>query len=175
MRVPCVMRWAGKILSGRTCDDLVTSMDLLPTLAAVAGARLPAQPIDGHDVRPMIFGAAGASSPWDQEGFCFYFMDQLQAVRAGDWKLYLPLERKRLNLAGKTAAAPAALYDVRHDVGETREVSREHPAVVARLMAMADRARRELGDLDSAGNDQPGGGQRPAGLVEYPTALVPGE
>ena len=47
-------------------------------------------------------------SPWDGEGFCFYHMEQLQAVRAGPWKLYLPLDEKRNNLAHKTAPANLA-------------------------------------------------------------------
>ena len=117
------MRWPGKIPAGRVSDELLTTMDLLPTLAAAASAPLPDHPIDGHNVGPVVFGAAEAKSPWDEQGFCFYSMDQLQAIRAGRWKLYLPLEHKRVNLADKTAKAPLALYDVCGDVAETREVS----------------------------------------------------
>ncbi|HVW37735.1 MAG TPA: sulfatase [Pirellulales bacterium] len=168
MRMPCLMRWPGQIPAGRVCDELCASLDLLPTLAAIAGAPLPAKPIDGHDIRPLLSGQSGAVSPWDKEGFCYYFMDQLQAVRAGPWKLYLPLEQKYVTLGRKTAPAKAALYDVHNDVSETREVSQDHPEVVERLLAMAARARQELGDVD-----QPGRGQRPAGQVENPRPLRP--
>lgn len=174
MRMPCIICWPGKIPAGRTCDEVLTSMDLLPTLAHIAGAALPRQAIDGHDVRPLLFAEAGATSPWDEQGFCYYMLEQLQAVRAGPWKLYLPLERKYIALSRKTAAAPAALYDVRNDPGETREVAHEHPTVVARLTAMAERARAELGDVDSTGRDVPGRGQRPAGFLEMVVPLVPG-
>lgn len=168
MRMPCVMRWPGKIAAGRTCDEVASTMDLLPTLAALAGAAAPPRAIDGHDIRPLIFGEKGARSPWDANGLGFYRMEQLQAVRAGPWKLYLPLGNKFINNARKTAAAKLELYDVRNDVGETREVSAGNPAVVQRLLAMAEALRVELGD-----GDQPGKGQRPAGFAANPKPLLP--
>lgn len=166
MRMPCVMRWPGRIPAGKVQDEICTTIDLLPTLAALAGAELPRFRIDGHDIRPLLFGQSDAKSPWDEVGFCYYLMEQLQAVRAGPWKLYLPLEKKLLTIGRKTAPSKAALYNVRDDVGETREVSAEHPEIVARLTAMADRTRRELGD-----GEQTGPGQRPAGLVANPQPL----
>jgi arylsulfatase A-like enzyme len=143
-------------------------MDILPTLAALAGAPTPTKTIDGHDIRPLILGAAGAHSPWDETGFGFYRMDQLQAIRADRWKLYLPLDRKLGNQGRKPAVAQAQLYDVVGDVAETQEVFAEHPEVVRRLTAMADRLRTEVGDLDS-----PGAGQRAAGWVDTPRPLLP--
>lgn len=168
MRMPCIMRWPGKIPAGKICDELLSTLDLLPTFAELAGVPLPANPIDGHAVGSILRGEPGARSPWDEEGFVLYFMDQLQAVRSGPWKLYLPLDAKYVSLARKTVPARAELYDVRNDPGETREVSAQHPEVVARLTTLATRARRTLGDLD-----QPGSGQRPAGRVEHPRPLVP--
>jgi len=123
----------------------------------LAGAPLPPRKIDGHDIRPLLLGESQARSPWDDEGFFYYFMEQLQAVRAGPWKLYLPLTAKYVSLARRTEPAALALYNVRSDVGETREVSAEHPEVVARLQAMAAHARLELGDMGQVGR-----GQRPA-------------
>lgn len=168
MRMPCIMRWPGRIPAGRTTDELCSTMDLLPTFARLAGASLPPAPIDGHDIRPLLFGESGAKSPWDEVGFGYYRTEQLQAIRAGPWKLYLPLEKKLINNARKTAPAKAQLYDVRHDVHEDREVSAEHADVVRRLLAMAEKIRAEIGDVD-----RPGRGQRPAGWVEKPVALRP--
>ena len=170
MRMPCVMRWPGHIPAGKIQDALCSTMDLLPTFAHVAGAALPAKPIDGHDIRPLLFDPEKMESPWDAEGFCYYRMEQLQAVRAGPWKLYLPLPEKLINLAHKTAPSKLELYDVRLDVGERREVSAEQPEVVARLLALAERARSEIGDVAVVGK-----GQRPAGVVEDPKPLVLGE
>lgn len=168
MRMPCVMRWPGKIPAGQTNDALCSTMDLLPTFAALAGASLPKNRLDGHDIRPILFGQPEAKSPWDTEGFAYYRLDQLQAVRAGDWKLYLPLEKKYISLNRKTASAKAELYDVRHDLHEDHEVSTEHPDVVQRLTQLAEKIRAELGDMD-----QPGSGQRPAGWVQDPKPLLP--
>jgi arylsulfatase A-like enzyme len=167
MRMPCVMRWPGVIPAGRVQDEICATMDLLPTLAAAAGAELPERPIDGYDILPLLRGDPGAASPWDQTGFCYYLMEQLQAVRAGPWKLYLPLKEKYVTIGRKKAPADLELYDVRHDASETKECSAEHPLVVKRLLKMADRARRELGD-----GNQPGSGQRPAGHVARPEPLV---
>ncbi|MEQ1850677.1 MAG: sulfatase [Chthoniobacteraceae bacterium] len=168
MRMPCVMRWPGKIPAGKVQDELCSTMDLLPTFARLADAPLPEKPIDGHDIRPLLLGTPGAKSPWDDEGFCYYRMEQLQAVRAGPWKLYLPLEKKYTALNRKTAPAPLELFDVRHDVHEDREVSAQHPEVVKMLLSLAGRAREEIGDMD-----RPGKGERPAGHVENPKPLLP--
>lgn len=167
MRMPCVMRWPGRIPAGKIQDALCSTIDLLPTFARLAGAALPADPIDGHEIGPLIFNATEMRSPWDLKGFCYYYMEQLQAVRAGPWKVYLPLSAKRINSAKRTAPASLELYNVRHDVGETREVSAEHPDVVARLLALVERARATIGDTEVAGS-----GQRPAGAVESPKPLM---
>ena len=167
MRMPCVMRWPGVIPAGRVQDEVCATMDLLPTLAAAAGANLPAQPIDGHNILPLLRGDRGAASPWDETGFCYYLMEQLQAVRAGPWKLYLPLKEKYITIGRKKAPGEVALYDVRRDVSETKECSAQHPQVVERLLKLADRTRRELGD-----DNESGSGQRPAGHVSRPEPLV---
>lgn len=166
-RMPCIARWLGRVPGGTVCDELCTMMDFLPTFAQLAGAPLPRQTIDGRDVRDLLFAKAGAKSPYEEEGFFYYQAAQLQAVRAGPWKLYLPLEKR--HTTGKAAAAvqELALYDVRGDVSEQHEVSAQHPEVVARLTRMAAQARRTLGD-----GDTPGTGQREPGWVEQPRPLV---
>ncbi len=167
MRMPCVMRWPGKIPARRECDDIVASMDLLPTFARLANATLPPKPIDGHDVGPILFDQPGAKSPWDEKGFMYYRMEQLQAVRAGAWKLYLPLAEKFVNNGRKTAPAAMELFNVRDDVTESHDAADEQPEVVRRLTQLAEAARRELGDVGIAGN-----GQRPAGVCPEPRPLL---
>lgn len=168
MRMPCIMRWPGKIPAGAVNDALCSTMDLLPTLACLAGAKPPPQKIDGHDISSILFDATKTGSPWDQDGFFYYHMEQLQAVRAGDWKLYLPMDGKFKNLSRKPEASPLALYDVRHDVSEQHEVSVQHPEVVQHLMQLAEKARADIGDFR-----QPGSGQREAGMVEKAAPLLP--
>jgi arylsulfatase A len=167
MRMPCVMRWPGKIPKGALCQELATTMDMLPTFAALAGAPMPKQKLDGRDIRPLMFGGAKARSLYDETGFFYYRMEQLQAVRWQQWKLYLPLEKKFIANNRKTASAKLELYDVLGDVGEEREVSAQQPEVVKHMLFLADKAREEFGDLD-----RPGKGQRSAGWVERAAPLV---
>ncbi|MHC4679560.1 MAG: sulfatase-like hydrolase/transferase, partial [Planctomycetota bacterium] len=118
MREPCVMRWPGKIPAGATCREITSTLDLLPTLARLAGTREPQDRIiDGKDIRPLMTGRPGAKSP--HEAFYYYQMDQLQAVRSGRWKLHLPLKVKRANWGKGTPDRPMKLYDLEADVGET--------------------------------------------------------
>ena len=163
-RMPCLVRWPGHVPAGTVCEEVTTMMDVFPTAARLAGARPPDdRVIDGQDLGPIMSAEPGVVSEYDEAGFFYYHLGQLQAVRSGPWKLYLPLEAKLVDLRRTTKATVAELYDVRDDLSETREVSAEQPEVVARLAALAERARVELGDLD-----RPGEGQRPAGWVADP-------
>ena len=166
MREPCVMCWPGKIPAGKTCDELATTMDLLPTFARLAGAKPPRdRVIDGKDIWPLMSGEKGAKTP--HEAFYYYQVDQLHAVRSGKWKLHLPLKMKRRNWGKGVPDAPVQLYDLQADIGETTNVADEHPEVVKRLLALAEKARQDLGDIDRKGKNQ-----RPAGWVESPKPLL---
>ena len=158
MRVPCIMRWPGRIPAGGTCGELCTTMDLLPTFAGLAGTKAPQdRTIDGRDIWPLMAGRPNARSP--HEAFYYYYRDQLQAVRSGKWKLRLPHAAGALNKPGKPV--PGALYDLSADVGEKDNLYAERPDIVKRLLALADKARADLGDAQ-----QVGANQRPAGMVE---------
>ncbi|MEM9613704.1 MAG: sulfatase [Actinomycetota bacterium] len=155
-RVPGIVRWPARVPAGGTSDALVTTMDLYPTLAAVCGADMPDDRIiDGHDIQEVWYGEA--SSPRDT--FLYYWMNDLEAVRDRRWKLHF----------SKRGQALRALFDLHHDVGETTDVSVEHPDVVARLEAVAEEARRTLGDdrLDREGSEV-----RPIGRVVNPVPLT---
>ena len=166
MRVPCVMWWPGKIPAGKECSELITSMDFLPTFACLAGAQTPSDRIiDGNDIWPLMSGGAGARSPY--EAFYYYCKAQLQAVRSGNWKLHLPLDAKLHDYRGQIHKSPALLYDLESDIGETTNVAEDHPEVVQRLVALAERAREDLGDLG-----RPGKNQRAAGTVQNPVPRV---
>ena len=164
-RMPCLMRWPGRIAPGTVCEELTTMMDLLPTLAKLIGTELPSdRTIDGRDIGPLVFGAGTARSP--HEFFYFYQRDQLQAVRSDRWKLHLALDKPlRLGQAGKPRTA--ALYDVVVDPGETANRIAEQPEVVTRLEAAAQKAREDLGD-----QGRPGRNVRKPGYVESPTPRV---
>lgn len=141
---------------GRVSDKIVTSMDLYPTLAALCGGVLPDdRVIDGRDVQALFFG----DGPSPHGAFFYYWMNDLEAVRSGRWKLHF----------SKRGAETHELYDLEADIGETTDVLTEHPDVVERLEALAEQARMTLGDarLGRQGSDV-----RPVGRVDDPRPLT---
>lgn len=158
MRVPLIARWSGKIPAGTVCREVITLMDLCPTLALLAGSEVPSdRVIDGHDIRPLLRAEPDATSPTD--AFFYYYVDRLQAVRSGPWKLYLPLPNK------KGADGALQLYNLVEDRTEEKNVAGKRPEVVTRLQVLLDRARKDLGE-----GNQRGPNVRPCGRFENPTA-----
>jgi arylsulfatase A-like enzyme len=157
-RVPCLMRWPGHVPEGSVCREIATAMDFLPTLAGAAGARVPGDRIiDGKDILPLMKGETGAVSP--HEAFYYYLLDNLEAVRAGRWKLHV---RKRDTEVHE-------LYDLENDIGETTNLYDNNPEIVERLARHLDAAREDLGDL---GVGKKGTNCRPSGRVEQAEPLT---
>ena len=166
VRVPCVMRWPGHIPAGMVSSEIASSMDLLPTVAGIAGAQPPQDRIiDGKDILPLMT-KPGAPSPHD--AFFYYYGQKLEAVRSANWKLVFPRTAmddtpyERKPGAAKEALLPEALYDLAADVGETTDVIGKHPEVAARLRALAERMREDIGD---SATNQKGKNRRPVGQV----------
>ncbi len=158
VRVPCIMRWPSRLQAGSTSDAMFMTIDLFPTIARLVGAELPSHPIDGRDVWPWIAGEPGAKNPHDAYVY-YYEQNQLQAIVTGDgrWKLQLPHKYQSLQgLLGGRGGRPAPyeprvierpeLYDLEHDLGESKNVAASNPAIVERLLSVAEHARAELGD-----------------------------
>jgi arylsulfatase A-like enzyme len=168
IRVPCIMRWAGRIKPGSVCREMAATMDILPTFAATAGAPLPEKKIDGFNILPLLTGETGVSPR--QELFCYYGTE-FQAVRQGKWKLHVPhsytsyegLEPGRDGFPGPTQVRKTGyeLYDLEKDVGERHNVIELFPDVAERLLALAERAREELGDGGRTGREV-----RPCGQID---------
>ena len=137
MRVPFIARWPGKVPAGAACAEQASVMDILPTFAALAGARLPTdRAIDGKDIWPLVSGRSGARSP--HEAFFYYSAyGDLSAVRSGQWKLHIKAPASRASAKEKEAAPLPALYDLSVDVGEQTNVAADHPDIVEQLTKMA--------------------------------------
>ncbi len=149
MRVPCIMRWPGTIPVAKTCDELATTMDLLPTFTKLAGGAPPADRIiDGKDILPLMTAEPGAKSPYDV--FYYYFRNELHAVRSGPWKLRLKNKLRNEDIyrvfREPDASLPQSLYNLDTDPGEQKNVARHHKDIVKRLHKLADKARTDLGD-----------------------------
>ena len=120
-RVPCVVSWPGTIPAGQVVRDVATTMDILPTVAAFAGAPLPGAILDGHDVSDLLTGAPGATSP--TEHFLYYTSKgDLAGIRRGPWKLLL---------------AKGELFHLEHDVSEQWNVAGQNAELVAELGTLA--------------------------------------
>ncbi len=103
LRVPCIVRWPGRVEPGRVSNEMVHVTDLYTTLATLAGAAVPTdRPIDGVDQTPFLFGTQERSS---REGFLFYIKNELRARKWRDWKLHLKPPRN-LEPAGSREFQP---------------------------------------------------------------------
>ena len=172
VRVPCVMRWPGRIAASTVCTEPCMTIDLLPTFAGLIGAELPARKIDGLDIAPLLVGDGTARSP--HEALFLYWLNELHAIRSGDWKLHFPHPYRQFEKGGQDGQpAPYAqgktdlvLYNLRTDVGERYDVQAEHPEVVSRLQQLAEQARADLGD---GLTKRTGAGLRAAGMHQPTT------
>jgi arylsulfatase len=170
-REPCIMRWPGVIPEGSICNKLSSTIDILPTLAAITGAKLPDHKIDGVNILSLMKGEKDANP---RDVFYYYYQrNSLEAVRKGHWKLVLPHSYRsyvgvppgRDGFPGPYAhdSTGLALYNLRRDPGERYNVIEQHPEVVREIMVEVEKAREDLGD-DLTGN--PGKNRRPPGRVE---------
>jgi arylsulfatase A len=151
-RSACVIRYPGRIAAGSVSKKTFCSIDLLPTLARVAGVNGPENAIDGMDVWDLISGKTGAKNP--HEYYAFSTGPVFEGVMSGDgrWKLHLPNRYRVLVSPGHDGAAgkytqesiELSLFDMERDPFEKNNVIEKHPGVAARLKAIAERHQREF-------------------------------
>lgn len=153
MREPCIMRWPGKIPAGTVCNELAATIDIFPTIAHLTGAQPSENEIDGKNIWSLMSGQPEAKSP--HEAYYYYWGRHLQAVRSGDWKLHFPHGYRTLVAEGgkdglpsayKNEQTPLALFNLKDDIGESKNVLESHPDVVSHLQALAGKMRAQIGD-----------------------------
>lgn len=172
VRVPFIARWPGKIPAGKSCAEPAMTIDLFPTIAKLSDSPLPEQKIDGKHILPLLSAEPGAQNP--QEAYFIYYANhQLQAVISGKWKLVLPHNYR--TMAGKPGGKGGVpekytsarvkqpeLYDMAADPNELSNIATDHPAILKRVLALADKCYADLGD-DSLKIKGPG--RRPVGKL----------
>jgi len=132
-RVPFIAQWPARISPSTVSRELATTMDLLPTIAALTGTALPDAKIDGHDITPLLLEEA-ATSP--TRSFVYYkSTGELAGVRRGPWKLLLE---------------DGQLFHLEHDISEKRNMAKKHPDIVTELRALAQTL-----DLEITANARP--------------------
>ena len=171
-REPCVVSYPNGIEGGRVIDTPMMTIDLLPTIAEITGAKLPELKIDGKSVWDIWTGKSN-KSPHDAY-FFYYNSNELHGVRYNDWKLYFPHTYRSLNgREGGKDGYPVnydmnkideiELYDLNNDISESKNVADQHPKIVLEIKSLADEMRKKLGDklLNIEGTEN-----RPAGSVK---------
>ncbi len=156
VRVPCIMRYPSKFSKGKVINTPVMNIDIMPTIATITGAPMPANPIDGVNVWDVLNNQT-TESP--QEAYYFYYhTNELQALRVGNYKLILPHSFRTLGegTAGRTDGLPIPyqyvsiakpeLYDLSKDPGERYDLAEENQNIVDSLMVYASQMRMKLGD-----------------------------
>ncbi len=153
-RVPFIVRWPESIPAGTVCNKLGCTIDLLPTLAGITGGELSENKIDGLDISSLFEGDF-QSEP--RETILYYLgRNNLNAVRKGNWKLVLPHTYRSYDTApgndghgGRripTDVEEPELYNMMRDPGEQYNVIEYYPEKVTEIMAVVEKARKELGD-----------------------------
>jgi arylsulfatase A len=153
-RVPCIVKWSGKIPADTLNNELCTMMDWLPTFAFLADGKVPGdRVIDGKNIWPLLSGYKNAKTPHNV--FYYYVLTDLYAVREGKWKLHLTPHQK--------------LIDLSLDFKEKNDLSLQYPEIVKILMNYAEKATYELGNGNIKGKEL-----RPALYLKAPVSLQPG-
>ncbi|MEM1069561.1 MAG: sulfatase [Planctomycetota bacterium] len=163
VRVPTILWGPNRVPAGTECNKIASTLDILPTFAALAGAEVPIdRVIDGEDITHLFHGEFDQADA--ERAFYYYLRVHLQAVRQGQWKLHLPRKKEPIGAAPFSrnthiAAADRVgfekpfLVDLNSDIGETTDVSAQHPQVVEHLLALAKAMREDLGDYDRVGKN----------------------
>jgi len=142
VREPFIARFPGRIPRGQVVDGVGSTMDIFPTVAKLCGAALPANPLDGIDIWPLL---TGRSRQLEREALLYFDNWNLQCARWGRWKLHLA----RYNAfaygpapAGGRVNLPLAspeLYDLESDPDESYDVAPERPEIVKEITARIER------------------------------------
>ena len=175
VRVPCLVRWTGHVPAGRVCAEPFMGIDWLPTLTEIVGGKAPTLPIDGRSARGLLLGEKDAKSPHDAYFFYSgtalqavrsgpwklhlphpYITPAGERGRHGkpsNWGKLAPASIKQSGVEGiatrhgyRIEQIELSLFNLDDDPGERHNAAAEHPEIVKRLAALADVARRDMGD-----------------------------
>lgn len=151
LKVPLTIRWPGMVKPGMKSTIPVISNDFFPTLMEAVGINYSAEKIDGESLVPILKGSGALK----RDAIYFHYphyhhlgYKPASAVREGDYKL---IEWYEPALYGEDN--PVSLFNVREDVGETRDLAKEMPELAARLRARLHQWRKTVGAQEMSVNE----------------------
>lgn len=134
VRTPCIVQWTGVVSAGIVSSELVSSLDLFPTIAGYAKASVSDVEVDGFDVSSILEGKGGS-----KRKYVFYCTNkEITGVRDSKWK-YLIRSGER----GANDSNPE-LYNLVIDRAESNNVYQQHPEKANELAAVIQELRRKL-------------------------------
>lgn len=155
LRVPCIV-WGQGIPTGSVCNEIASTLDVMPTIANLAGAELAKDRIlDGDDIGRLIFGK---KSSFDEKRVYYYYQNRfLQAIRKGKWKLHVPSQKqkswKQFHLPKDwVELEKPLLFNLHKDIGETTDLADQNPKIVKELLEEMVKARNDIGEGDQMGS-----------------------
>lgn len=163
VRVPTILWAPERVPAGIVCDKIAATIDVLPTFAKLAGTQAPTdRVIDGVDIRHLFSGEFAKAD--EDRVFRYYFINHLQAVRQGKWKLLVPRPAKppwlgpfsrnaHIHPSDWIEIKKPFLVDLENDPGETRSVAADNPRVVRHMMQLVEEARADIGDYNRVGKN----------------------
>ena len=146
LRVPCIVRWPGRVPAGRVSDAIFATIDFMPTFANLAGYKVPKDRIiDGVDQTELLLGKSRTGA---RDNYYYFSRNEMQAVRKGKWKLRLPGLKSIYGYVKDRGSQQIELYNLDADIGEKKNVAKDHQEVVAELRKLAKSFKppKELGD-----------------------------
>ena len=136
LRVPCIARWPNRVPSGRTSDAIFSTIDLMPTIAALAGFDVPSDRlIDGVNQTDLLLGQSDTGA---RDNYVYFCQGELHGVRLGNWKVLRADRKKHYGYVNDKGSGQVELYNLADDIGEAHNVAEDHPDVVQQLLEFAD-------------------------------------
>lgn len=143
-RVPCIIRWPGHIPAGQESNEIIASIDMLPTLSQACGIELKSemangQVIDGRNVLNTLLGKKNFKHP-RQELLFWHGMNGFQAIRVGQWKLFMSKTGAQLSEKG----SEPVLFNLENENSEMTDLSAKFPEKVIEMQKLAEKRLVEI-------------------------------
>lgn len=146
MREPFIAWWPGKVPAGKTVHDIVSTLDLLPTIITLAGGKPPAdRELDGADISPVLFGTGKSR----RDMMYFYRGVELYALRKGKFKAHFITEEAYGKNTNRTEHNPPLLFNLDEDPSEKFDVSKSHPEVIKEIQKLADEHKKTVKPVEN--------------------------